>query len=397
MPLSIRQLTLYKHGIAVVERGGAVTGESATLTFHRDQMNDVLKSLVAFDLGGGQVRNVAYDAPEERERKLERGSIHLSETDALIDLLRDLRGREARVRVAEGDGERLLSGVVVGLDVGESFPFAQGRVSLLEGSAVHVLRLRDILAVEPLDPLARTDLDFFLRASTAEPEQRTVTLRLSEGEHDLSVRYLVPSPTWRVSYRFVGETVEDGQRRALLQGWGIFDNPFDEPLEAVRVNLVSGMPISFVYDLYTPFTPERPEVKEEARVAAAPVEMERRTLRAAKVAPARAMMAADMGTEMAPSAPALREGLESSTIIAAQGEAQGDLFEYQIAHPVTVHRGEAAMVPILGAAIPYRKEYMYNGQKQPRHPVVVLRFDNESELTLERGPITAIEDDHYLG
>jgi hypothetical protein len=60
MPLPIRQLTLYKHGIGVVVRGGAVNGTSATLTFHKEQMNDVLKSLVAWDRGGGQVRNVAY-------------------------------------------------------------------------------------------------------------------------------------------------------------------------------------------------------------------------------------------------------------------------------------------------------------------------------------------------
>ncbi len=54
MRLPIRQLTLYKHGIGVVVRGGAVSGTSATLTFHKEQMNDVLKSLVAWDRGGGQ-------------------------------------------------------------------------------------------------------------------------------------------------------------------------------------------------------------------------------------------------------------------------------------------------------------------------------------------------------
>lgn len=407
MTLPIRKLTLYKHGISVVERGGAATGERATLTFHRDQMNDVLKSLVAFDVAGGQVRNIAYDAPEDRETKLARGSIHLSEQNSLLDLLRDLRGRAVRVQVSLGEGVQPVEGTVVGVDVSDNFSFVQGRLSLLTGQGVRVLKLRDILGVELLDPQASTDLDFFLRMNTAEPEQRTVTLRLSDGEHDLVVRYLAPSPTWRVSYRFVGAKEENGERRALLQGWGIFDNPFDEALENVRISLVSGMPISFIYDLYTPFTPQRPEVKEEARVAAAPVQMERAE-RSRKMAapPAPAMMAAGaarsmdyaMAGEMEESAPYdMRQSLATGTEVAAQGEAQGDLFEYRIGHPVTVQRGEAAMVPILGVEIPYRKEHVYNGQKMPRHPVVVLRFDNSSGLTLERGPITAIENESYLG
>ncbi len=101
--------------------------------------------------------------------------------------------------------------------------------------------------------------------------------------------------------------------------------------------------------------------------------------------------------EMAYDTFSLQDGLSASTEVSAQGEAQGDLFEYRIAHPVTVQRGEAAMVPILSTLIPYRKEHIYNGQKHPRHPVVVLRFQNESDLTLERGPITVVENNSYIG
>ncbi len=101
---------------------------------------------------------------------------------------------------------------------------------------------------------------------------------------------------------------------------------------------------------------------------------------------------------MAEEAPVdMRQRLASGTALAAQGQAQDDLFEYRIMHPVTVPRGEAAMVPILGTQIPYRKEYIYNGQKMSRHPTIVLRFDNSSNLTLERGPISVMEEDSYIG
>ena len=60
----------------------------------------------------------------------------------------------------------------------------------------------------------------------------------------------------------------------LLQGWALFDNTLDEDLENVEMTFVAGMPVSFVYDLYTPFTPDRPVVEEEGRGVAAPVEFE---------------------------------------------------------------------------------------------------------------------------
>jgi hypothetical protein len=260
-----------------------------------------------------------------------------------------------------------------------------------------------------LDEGAKSDLDFFLRASVIEPQKRNVVFRLSEGAHDMVVRYLAPSPTWRVSYRLVGETNENGEREALLQGWGIFDNPFDEELENVNVSLVSGMPISFIYDLYTPFTPQRPEVKEEARVVAAPVDMERARKMAKPAAPMmmraggmpapEPMMAESAydADEREESFGGVRDALSTSSTAQADGQSQGDLFEYRINTPVTVRRGEAAMVPILMTSLPYKKTHVYNRTKQPRNPMVVLRFDNPGELTLERGPITVIENDNYLG
>jgi hypothetical protein len=377
-------------------------------------MNDVLKSIVVYDRKGGQVRNVAYDAPEDRAAKLERGTIHLSQEHSLSDLLRDLRGRIVELTVDEGGTPRTLQGTVIGVELpsmgdatlNAASNVTHGYVSIYSNGGVETFALSAIDRLVIVDEGARNDLDFFLRASVIEPTKRSVVFRLSEGEHDMVVRYLAPSPTWRVSYRLVGETEENGERTALLQGWGIFDNPFDEELENVQVSLVSGMPISFVYDLYTPFTPTRPEVKEEARVVAAPVDMER-----ARAMPKRA--GAPMGRALAAPAPAMMMAQESYADAdesfggvrdalaggeaAAEGQSQGDLFEYRITTPVTVRRGEAAMVPILMTSLPYRKTYVYNKNKQPRNPMVVLRFENQGDLTLERGPITAIENDNYLG
>jgi hypothetical protein len=40
---------------------------------------------------------------------------------------------------------------------------------------------------------------------------------------------------------------------------------------------------------------------------------------------------------------------------------------------------------------------LYNAAKLPNHPVASLRFDNKTGLTLERGPVTVVEDGDYKG
>ena len=46
----------------------------------------------------------------------------------------------------------------------------------------------------------------------------------------------------------------------------------------------------------------------------------------------------------------------------------GELFQYAISTPVTVGRGQSAMVPIASARLEARKDLLYNGPKCPRIP-----------------------------
>src|SRR3954447_14661247 len=99
--LPICRMILYKHGVGYFERRGAVSGTALRLSFPRAAMDDVLKSLVALDLGAGQVHGVDFETPEDRAAQIARGSIHLSDDRSLLDLLRDLRGRRVRLWLEE--------------------------------------------------------------------------------------------------------------------------------------------------------------------------------------------------------------------------------------------------------------------------------------------------------
>lgn len=399
--LPIVKMTLYKHGVGFFMRRGAVNEDAVSLSFDKAEMNDVLKSLTAVALGGGQVRGVDYDTPENKAERLARSSIQLSDEASLRDLLRDLRGRCVEATTPSGK----LTGLVVGVDLpGEREPMAASLLSLFVAAdrRVQPIRLGELSELALLDDRAAGDLGYFLETSLTEENKRAVTIRLAPGASDLSVSYIAASPVWRVSYRLVADEADE-QGKGLLQGWGLFDNTLDEDLENIALTFVSGMPVSFIYDLYTPFTPQRPIIKEQGRVVAGPVEFEGAVgAGLAKPAPARSMMRglaaeADLRAPEPPPAFMGADEIAASTAVAATGQAQGEFFSYAVGGPVTVRRGRSAMVPILQTWLDFRKERIYNGRKQPRNPVITARFHNNTGLTLERGPLTVIEAGEYAG
>lgn len=393
--LSVTRMTLYKHGVGYFERRGAVSGEELALTFHEEQMNDLLKSLTVIDQGQGQVLGVDYPTPQSREERLAGNSIRLRQGSSLRDLIASLRGR--RVSLALNQDER-HDGRVLGIDEIAEQPLAAAQVSLLDAQRGEVLTfpLGRVQGVYLRDEDAARDLNFFLDTAMAQDDYRRVTVRLSPGEHDLLVGYVAPAPTWRVSYRLVA--AEAAAEEALLLGWGIFDNQLEEDLENIELTLVAGMPISFIYDLHTPFTPERPVVEEEARVTAGPVVFEAPLEKGALREAAPAAMSRQRGRMALASLQAdQRDAMREAAQVTTSGEARGEQFQYRIGTPVTVGRGQSAMVPIIAADLPGRRELLYNSRQLEAHPVATLRLRNTSGLTLERGPVTVIAGDGYAG
>ncbi len=58
--------------------------------------------------------------------------------------------------------------------------------------------------------------------------------------------------------------------KATLQGWAMVENMTEADWENISLSLVSGQPISYTMDLYTPLYVNRPEVQIPAlRLAAA--------------------------------------------------------------------------------------------------------------------------------
>jgi hypothetical protein len=398
--LPIREIVMYKHGVAFFVREGETSEQEVSFQFRPEEMNDVLKSLTVFDRKGGHINGIYFQNPVSKLDRLEDSTIDLSDFGSLRDLIRDLRGQAITIQYAEADKIKSLLGRLIGIESGNK---GDERLTILANDGqVRILRLDDLRSFRITDDTTNRELSYFLDSNIMEDKRRSVTVRLNEGEHQLVAYYIAPSPTWRVSYRIVAESTPDSTKgKALLQGWGIFDNQLDEDLENVRLTLIAGQPISFIYNLYSSYRPDRAFISEENRNIA-PMEFERGiTLPASPVTMAGF---ADFDSDERTLSKGISGGAryrlsapEAATPTNTETKDMGELFQYLVLTPVTVKRGESALVPIVSTSLEYERILLFNPTKNESNPVVTMKFTNTSDTTLERGPITVVEDGTYKG
>ena len=138
------------------------------------------------------------------------------------------------------------------------------------GASLRSFDLLDVAELTFLDETVRKDLEFYLAtvlSSYKKDTKRLSVLTAGEGERELFVSYVLEAPVWKTSYRIL----LDEEEPPLLQGWAVVDNTGDEDWESVDLALISGLPVSFVHDLYNPRYMRRPEVVVQTEAAAAPV------------------------------------------------------------------------------------------------------------------------------
>jgi hypothetical protein len=106
--MPVTKVVLFSSGVGYFEHNGMVEGTvSADLRFETAQINDVLKSLVVYDHGGGSVRTITYPANDPINRTLRSFQVNLSGDPPLAEILKQIRG--AAVELSVGD-ERIAWG-----------------------------------------------------------------------------------------------------------------------------------------------------------------------------------------------------------------------------------------------------------------------------------------------
>ena len=391
---SVRALTLYKHGLASVEREGPAR-ERFAMRFAREQMSDVLKTLEVFVTeGDGLILSVRFDAPTDAQQELAARGFGLREGYAIEDLVNALRGRKVQVEVVrsvkEDDGDstpvrETYEGIVVGME-GRMTQTRHARLALLAlDQSLTILELDEVRALTPLESEASTDLAWVaerLRAVRSS-EEKELEVRLEGSVARVGLRYALPAPAWRTVYR-LGMGAESSELRL----WAIVHNPLDEDLEEVTLTVTTGQPVSFAIDLYNPRHIARKEVEENFAMASGPV----------PVAPAMEMARSGaMAPPPAPAAPRKRMAkAKPARMEMAKVESSGEHFQLELARPVDIARGGSALVPLALVKVPSRRYCVWNPSRGA-NPDRVLELNNESGYVLEEGPVTLSDETGYAG
>src|SRR5262249_14896190 len=143
----------------------------------------------------------------------------------------------------------------------------------------------------------------------------------------------------------------------------------------VRLSVVSGRPISFISRLFEPRYVTRPEAELGENRPVAPVVLQGAVADIGAVAVAKAQEAPAAQAEGRNMAARAARMEASSVAAVAQARDAGELFEYSFASPVTVKKGESAMLPFLQQKIGARKLLIYS-ESYGLHPMNAAEIAN---------------------
>jgi len=418
--LAVTRVALFSSGVGYFECDATVKGDAqAELKFRTDQINDIIKSMVVQDFGGGKVGLISYASQDPIEKTLRSFGVDLTGKPTLGDLLVQLRGEPVEITAP-----RALKGTIVGVD--------KSQILSPDGKTLQTIERLDLLTDKGLETIDLTQLqglkllsekiDGELRKALAtlatghDADKKTVVLDFAgQGERKVRAAYLLEAPIWKTSYRLV--LSDEKGKKPFIQGWATVDNATEGDWNNVRLSLVSGRPISFRMDLYTPLYVPRPLEKLELYASLRPPEYEggfagaekaealptggskgagRMAARRAdlKAAPPAAPQAApEAAMEMPPAIDLAGAGVQS---LATAKEA-GELFAYHIDTPVSIPRQHSAMLPIVNQEVEAQKISIFNPATHPKYPLNGLELKNNTGLNLMQGPVTVFDGNTYAG
>jgi hypothetical protein len=430
--LPVKRVVLYKNGVGYFEHMARVRGsQDLNIDFTTAQLNDVLKSLTALDMGEGRITNIRYNSIAPLDERLKGLRLPFGEQITQAEFLTAVRG--ARVEVRSGAGA--LTGKLLSVetekrvsDKGESYDVTKFSVITDAGE----MRSFDLLpgtSVKLADRDLNDEIDKYLGliGSSRAHDLRRMTLSASgAGERTVFVSYISEVPIWKSTYRIILPT-KPGDK-ALLQGWAIVDNTIGEDWKEVQLSLIAGAPQSFIQQISQPYYVRRPVVRLPSFLMLTPQEHEGTLVGSgsgggvgvghaegiaggvlsAEPGVSRRIGSASETVEVTGASPLLQtedanistnfaaqeQKLEAETVV-AEAKDIGDYFEYNLAQKITIGKNQSALVPILQARVDAEKVSIWN--ENSREIRRALWLTNSSGLTLDSGTFNVLDANAFAG
>jgi hypothetical protein len=431
-------VVLFDNGLAYFQREGEVLGNAQlVLKVPARDVNDLLKSIVTEDTGGGHIAAVRLEPPFTPGGSSDLAS-SLTAAPSLLEMLSHAKGEQVEITLhpKKNDPQPTpLSGTILGVhdprpeealaapaddqpepkkpasEEKKETPRPAPVVNLLGPQGVASVPLSRIKNVRFLDPHMAAELQRGAAMLSDRRGMELQTLRLQftgTGRRTVRVGYVTEHPLWRTSYRLL--LAKEG--KATLQGWALLENISDEDWQNVSLTLMAGQPYSFQTDLATPLQLHRP-VHMPWRYAGlqnklpvypfAPFGFDpfglggmtgRRGGGLGGLGGGLGGLSGGMG---GPGAQMLnpKQGIRAL----AETERTGDFYRYTLSEKVSVPRRQAAMLPVLQRPIAGDAFTLYspNEQRHGGSSLLSFRLKNDTGMQLSAGPVTVVDQAHYSG
>jgi len=272
--LPVKRVVLYKNGVGYFEHSAHVRGnQELNIDFTSAQLNDVLKSLTAVDLGEGRITSVRYNSVAPLDERLRALRLPFGEQVSRGDYLMALRG--ARVEVRSGAAAvtgRLLSVEKERRSNGKGDFYDATLFSVVsDAGEMKNFELGPATSVRIVERDLSEEVGRYLNlvgSSRARDLRRMTISATGSGDRQIAVSYISEVPVWKSTYRLI--LSDKPNVKPLLQGWAIVDNTVGEDWKDVQLSLVAGSPQSFIQQISQPYYTRRPVVDLPASVMLTP-------------------------------------------------------------------------------------------------------------------------------
>ncbi len=410
-PLS--RMVLYNSGVGQLQHTGTIEG-NARLEIHFGDfaVDDVLKSLVLVDHGGGYAKAFEYKPAPDPE---DVAAATIGSPMTLAQLMQSFRG-EYVLLTSDGD---VTEGIIYGLEnrAGES-GFVE-TVVLLTDRGLQSVPIPSIDRLQFRKEELRTQLDQAMEGlvkARRQNEKQIGLLLEGTGKRVVEFGYVIDMPIWRMTYRLA----IDGDK-AFLQGWAHVDNITGVDWNEIELELRSGHPYVWHANVFSPLLTQRPSVGDSVYEFSGSGVMVSRWFgfdsSSGRFSPssqgqggggfggggfAGGFGGGGFGGSGGSHASESREEADEESTFQSFATASQDqlLVSYKIDQPVSLRAGHSAAIPVFGHAVPASMvtvwtDHVETGEALP--PASAVEIANETGLPMVAGPVSISRKGDFSG
>lgn len=408
-PPPVTRIIMYNSGLSQFIHEGNVTGNQRVgMAFSLHDIDDVLKSLVFEDQGGGIVRAVEYKpAPDNQDVAAEK----LGPAMTLAQTLQKYRGEAVTINTKSGEK---IVGNVLSVESRQSGKDFVETLTITNDNGFISVPVNEFASVQFDDEKLREEFKLAmagLSKSRVADAKKIELLFEGENARDVAFSYNVDAPIWRMTYR-----LDLKPELSIMQGWAHIDNVTGVDWQKIELDLRSGRPQSFHVGLFAPVLAERSSVS--LGIFDIPADKALVPQYFGFDPPARLSgsdqygrfgggMGGDMGGGMGGGGPMSGGGgpmsggrsrnldIQSGFRAGANTDRSNKMVRFQIKDPVTLGAGRSAMVPVLSESLPVKLYSMFTAPRATAELIATIR--NNAATPLIPGPVSIYSKGDFLG